>query len=83
MPGLVYTVEPPITDPPTSGQPLYKGHQLWHQLELLYRASVETPHERTLLDSRQRTNCTLPTAEDSCKLKKNFAILPMTNIDCI
>ncbi len=22
MPGLVYTVEPPITDPPTSGQPL-------------------------------------------------------------
>ena len=21
-----YTVEPPITDPPTSGQPPYKGH---------------------------------------------------------
>ncbi len=21
-----YTVEPPITDPPTRGQPLYKGH---------------------------------------------------------
>ena len=25
------TVEPPITDPPTSGQPLYNGHWLWHQ----------------------------------------------------
>ena len=22
----IYTVEPPITDPPTSGQPLYNGH---------------------------------------------------------
>ena len=30
-----YTVEPPITDPPTSGQPLYNGHWLWHQLKLL------------------------------------------------
>jgi len=30
-----YTVEPPITDPPTSGQPLYNGHGLWHQLKLL------------------------------------------------
>ena len=29
------TVEPPITDPPTSGQPLYNGHWLWHQLKLL------------------------------------------------
>ena len=31
----IYTVEPPITDPPTSGQPLYNGHWLWHQLKLL------------------------------------------------
>ena len=23
-------------DPPTRGQPLYKGHGLWHQLKLLY-----------------------------------------------
>jgi len=29
------TVEPPIMDPPTSGQPLYKGHWVWHQLKLL------------------------------------------------
>jgi len=29
------TVEPPITDPPTSGQPLYSGHWLWHQMKLL------------------------------------------------
>ena len=28
---LIYTVEPPITDPPTSRQPLYNGHWLWHQ----------------------------------------------------
>ena len=31
----MYTVEPPITDPPTSGQPLYNGHWLWHQMKLL------------------------------------------------
>ena len=31
---FVYTVEHPITDPPTSGQPLYNGHWLWHQLKL-------------------------------------------------
>jgi len=31
----VTTVEPPITDPPTSGQPLYNGHWPWHQLKLL------------------------------------------------
>jgi len=31
----IITVEPPITDPPTSGQPLYNGHWLWHQLKLL------------------------------------------------
>ena len=30
------TVEPPIMDPPTRGQPLYKGHRLWHQLTLLW-----------------------------------------------
>jgi len=30
-----FTVEPPITDPPTSGQPLYNGHWLWHQMKLL------------------------------------------------
>ena len=30
------TVEPPITDPPMSGQPLYNGHWLWHQLKLLF-----------------------------------------------
>jgi len=30
-----YTVEPPITDPPTSRQPLYNRHRLWHQLKLL------------------------------------------------
>jgi len=30
-----YTVEPLITDPPTSGQPLYDGHWLWHRLKLL------------------------------------------------
>ena len=41
------TVEPPITDPPMSGQPLYNGHWLWHQ--------------RMLLDSGQRTSCVLPT----------------------
>jgi len=29
------TVEPPITDPPTSGQPLYNGHWLWHQMKLI------------------------------------------------
>jgi len=29
------TVEPPITDPPTSGQPLYNRHWLWNQLKLL------------------------------------------------
>jgi len=29
------TVEPPITDPPMSGQPLYNGHGLWYQLKLL------------------------------------------------
>ena len=28
-------VEPPVMDPPTRGQPLYKGHGLWHQLKLL------------------------------------------------
>ena len=32
---ITATVEPPITDPPTSGQPLYNGHWLWHQLKLL------------------------------------------------
>jgi len=32
---IVYTVEPPITDSPTSGQPLYNGHWLWHQMKLL------------------------------------------------
>jgi len=31
----MYTVEPPITDPPTSGQPLYNRHWLWHQAKLL------------------------------------------------
>ena len=30
------TVEPPITDPPTSGQPLYNGHWLWHGLTIQY-----------------------------------------------
>ena len=30
-----YTVESPITDPPTSGQPLYNGHWQWHQMKLL------------------------------------------------
>jgi len=30
-----YTLEPPITDPPTSGQPLYNRHWLWHQMKLL------------------------------------------------
>ena len=30
------TVEPPITDPPTGGQPLYNGHWLWHGLKILY-----------------------------------------------
>ena len=29
-----YTVEPPKTDPPTSGPPLYNGHWLWHGLKL-------------------------------------------------
>ena len=29
------TVEPPTTDPPTSGQPLYNGHWLWHRMKLL------------------------------------------------
>jgi len=32
------TVEPPwasITDPPTSRQPLYNRHWLWHQMKLL------------------------------------------------
>jgi len=29
------TVEPPITDPPISGQPLYNGHWLWHQMKSL------------------------------------------------
>ena len=32
---MYITVEPPIMDPPTRGQPLYKGHGLWHQLKLL------------------------------------------------
>jgi len=32
---FAYAVEPPITDPPTSGQPLYNAHWLWHQLKLL------------------------------------------------
>ena len=31
----VRTVEPPIMDPPTRGQPLYEGHWLWHRLTLL------------------------------------------------
>ena len=31
---VVTTVEPPITDPPTSRQPLYNGHWLWHQIEI-------------------------------------------------
>ena len=30
-----YTVKPPIMDPPTRGQPPYKGHWLRHQLKLL------------------------------------------------
>ena len=30
------TVEPPITDPPTSGPPLYNGHWLWHGLKIQY-----------------------------------------------
>ena len=30
-----YTVEPLIMDPPTRGQPLYKGHWLRHRLGLL------------------------------------------------
>ena len=42
------TVEPPITGPPTSGQPLYNGHWLWHQLKLLF-------------DSGQQTSCMLLT----------------------
>ena len=33
----VTTVEPPITHPLMSGQPLYNGHWLWHQLKLLVR----------------------------------------------
>ena len=33
---LSNTVEPPITDPPTSGPPLYNGHWLWHGLKIQY-----------------------------------------------
>ena len=32
---LTYTVEPPITDPPRSGQPLYSGQKLCYGLKLL------------------------------------------------
>ena len=40
-PKLWCTVEPPIvTDPPTSGQPLYNGHWLCHQLTLLLHELV-------------------------------------------
>ena len=31
----IATVELPIMDPPTRGQPLNKGHRLWHRLKLL------------------------------------------------
>ena len=33
---IVYTVEPPITDPLASWQFLYNGHWLWHWLNLLW-----------------------------------------------
>jgi len=33
--GVLHTVEPLITDPPTSGQSLYNKHWLWHQMKLL------------------------------------------------
>jgi len=31
-------VEPPV--PPTSGQPLYNGHWLWHQFGNYYKTSA-------------------------------------------
>jgi len=34
---IAYTVEPPITDPPTSGQPQYNGHWPWQiTIELVF-----------------------------------------------
>ena len=30
-----YTVEPPITDPPRSGQHSYSGQTLWHGLKVV------------------------------------------------
>ena len=32
----IYTVEPPITAPPNSGQPLNNGQPSWHGLNLAY-----------------------------------------------
>ena len=32
---VVYTVEPPITDPPRGGQPPYSGQSPWHGLKSL------------------------------------------------
>ena len=34
-PNNTITVKPPIMDPLIRGQPLYKGHWLWHRLTLL------------------------------------------------
>ena len=40
---LVSTVEPPTTDPPMSGQPLYDGHWLWHQIEITTKLVFNQP----------------------------------------
>ena len=59
-------VEPPITDPPRSGQPPYNGHTPCYGMKLL-----STSEKRTLLDSGQRTRATLPTALSNTKLPLN------------
>jgi len=50
-------MEPPITDTPTSRQPLYNGHWLWHQMKLLQNYSGRF----LILDTSGQLSCVLTT----------------------
>ncbi len=58
----IYTVEPPITNPPTRGQPLYKGHYIavaWIEKSISkYMYTEATSHKRNfLIPDRGQASC--------------------------
>ena len=52
---IYYTVEPPITDPPRSGQPLYNGHARGTDCNYHRTNTLATSEKRTPPRSGQRT----------------------------